>query len=78
LNVAARRSFDNAHGRCATGSKKIAESVGQIVPLADSSWIKLNKKFFCFFFFKKRNALEKELANKLHCNSGLAYPQSIH
>jgi hypothetical protein len=52
-------------------------SVVKIAPLADSSWIKLNKKFFCFFFFKKRNAKEKELANKLHCNSGLAYPQSI-
>jgi hypothetical protein len=37
-------------------------SVVKIAPLADSSWIKLNKKFFCFFFFKKRNAIEKELA----------------
>jgi expansin (peptidoglycan-binding protein) len=77
LNEAARRSFDNAHWGCAIGSKKIAVSVVKIAPLADSSWIKLNKKFFCFFFFKKRNAKEKELANKLHCNSGLAYP-SIH
>jgi hypothetical protein len=67
LNGASRRSFDNAHGRCAIGSKKIAVSEEKIVPLADSSWIKLNKKVFCFFFFKKRNAIEKELAGKLHC-----------
>jgi hypothetical protein len=72
LNVATRRSFDNAHGRCATGSKKIAESGVRIVPLADSSWIKQKKKVFLFLFFKKRNALEKELANKLHCNPGFS------
>jgi hypothetical protein len=27
--------------------------------------------FFVSFFLKKRNAKEKELANKLHCNPGL-------
>jgi hypothetical protein len=67
LNAAARRSFDNTHGRCATGSKKIAESEEEIAPLADSSWIKQKKKVFLFLFFKKRNAKEKELAYKLHC-----------
>jgi hypothetical protein len=54
LNAAARRSFDNAHGICASGSKKIAVSEGQIVPLADSHWIKQKKKVFLFLFFSKK------------------------
>jgi hypothetical protein len=56
-----RRSFDNAHGRCASGSKKIADSAVKIGPLADSSWINLKKlSFFVSFFLKKRNAKEKK------------------
>jgi hypothetical protein len=54
-----RRSFDNAHGLCATGSKKIAESGVKIVPLADSSWIKQKKKVFLFLFFQKKKCLRK-------------------
>ncbi|MHA8067640.1 hypothetical protein V7S76_13300, partial [Aquirufa sp. ROCK2-A2] len=62
-----RRSFDNAHGRCASGSKKIADSVVKIAPLADSSWINWEiLSFFVSFFLKKRNTMEKELARKLH------------
>jgi hypothetical protein len=62
LNIAARRSFDNAHGRCAPGSKKIAESEVKIVPLADSSWIKLKKKVFLFLFFQKKKCHRKKIS----------------
>jgi hypothetical protein len=58
-----RRSFDNAHGRCATGSKKIAESGEKIVPLADSSWIKQKKKVFLFLFLKKKKCLRKRISH---------------
>jgi hypothetical protein len=66
LNEAARRSFDNAHGRCATGSKKIAVSEVRIVPLADSSWIKQKKKVFLFLFFQKKKCQVKRISLKLH------------
>ncbi|MHA8067619.1 hypothetical protein V7S76_13175, partial [Aquirufa sp. ROCK2-A2] len=59
---------DNAHRVCASGSKKIAESVVKIGQLADSSWINWQKiSFFVSFFLKKRNAMENKLTNKWQC-----------